>query len=150
MNNNELNQRLATFDVVELNGPVSEAQIATAEEQLGMGFPPQYREFLSNFGSGGVDSEDFIGLNGPDYLDIVKLTSRLRARNNPLPLWLLPLRSDGFGNYDCLDLQQPTTYGEFSVVQWNHEAGENQQCEVLAQSFDTWFESVLRMIEENA
>lgn len=150
MNNEQLNQRLANFEIVEPSGSVSEAAIVAAEQELGIQFPPQYRAFLSAFGSGGVDSEDFIGLGGPEHLDIVKLVVRLRNRNNPLPERLLPLRSDGFGNYDCLDINRPTEQGEFSIVQWNHEAGEDQECEMLADSFDDWFESVLAVIEQNA
>lgn len=130
MSNEELNRRLSMFDAVEPSGPASEAQIAAAEDQLGIRFPPQYREFLSNFGSGGVDSEDFIGLNRPEHLNIVKLTSRLRARNNPLPARLLPLRGDGFGNYDCL-VQRPTTHGEFAIVQWNHELVKSKNVSCL-------------------
>jgi len=151
MNNEELNQRLANFETVEPSGPVSEDLIATAEQQLGIQFPPQYRAFMSVFGCGGVDSEDFIGLGGPAHLDIAKLALRLRERNNPLPARLLPLRADGFGNYDCLDTNQPTADGEYAIVQWNHEAGEeDQECELLADSFDGWFESILVMIEQNA
>jgi hypothetical protein len=149
MNNKELNQRLANFEIVQPSGPVSEAAMSAAEQQLGIQFPPQYRAFLSAFGCGGVDSEDFIGLGGPEHLDIVKLALRLRKRTNPLPARLVPLRSDGFGNYDCLDTDQPTSKGEYAIVQWNHEAGENQECERLAESFDDWFESVLMIIEEN-
>jgi antitoxin YobK len=149
MNNEELNQRLAHFETVEPSGPVSESLIAAAEQQLGVQFPPQYRAFLSVFGSGGVDSEDFIGLGGPEHLDIAKLVLRLRDRNNPLPARLLPIRGDGFGNYDCFDTDQPTSQGEYAIVQWNHEAGAVQECERLYDSFDDWFESVLVMIKEN-
>ena len=149
MNSEELNQRLAKFEIVEPIGPASEEMIAAAEHHLGIQFSPQYRSFLSNFGSGGVDSEDFIGLGGPEHLDIVKLAFRLRNRNNPLPAHLLPLRGDGLGNYDCFDMSQPTSHGEYPIVQWNHEAGEVQECELLAGSFDDWFESILVMMEQN-
>ena len=149
MNKEELNQRLINFETVEPSGPVSEEAITSAERQLGIQFPPQYREFLSAFGSGGVDSEDFIGLGGAEHLDIVKLALRLRSRINPLPSRLLPLRGDGFGNYDCFDINQPTSGGEFAIVQWNHEAGDEQEYKPLAESFDDWFESILVMIEEN-
>ncbi len=123
--------------------------IAAAEQQLGIHFPPQYRAFLSAFGSGGVDSEDFIGLGGAEHLDVAKLALKLRNRNNSLPTRLIPLRSDGFGNYDCLDTDQQTSQGEYAIVQWNHEAGADQECELLADSFDAWFESVLVLIEQN-
>ncbi len=150
MNSEELNNRLINFESVDPGGPVSEPTIADAEQQLGIRFPPQYRSFISTFGCGGVDSEEFIGLGGPDYLHIVKLTLRLRDRMNSLPVSLLPVRGDGFGNYDCLDTSQPTSEGEYAIVQWNHEAGKSQELVRLADSFDQWFESILIMIEQNA
>ena len=149
MNSEELVRRLANFESVEPSGPASEALIATAEQQLGIQFPTQYRSFLATFGCGGVDSEEFIGLGGPDHLNIAKLASRLRDRTNPLPENLLPLRGDGFGNYDCININQSTNCGEYAIVQWNHEEGEPQKLKVIAISFDQWFESVLVMLEQN-
>ncbi len=148
MNNEELKQRLASLEVVEPHGPASADMIKAAEKQLGTQFSPQYCAFLSTFGGGAIGSEDFIGLGGPPHLDIRRITLRLRQKNSPLPTRLLPLRGDGFGNYDCLDTKQPTFDGEYAVVQWNHEAGADQTCELLAESFDGWFESILVMIEE--
>ncbi|SKB09576.1 SMI1-KNR4 cell-wall [Prosthecobacter debontii] len=148
MNIENIKTRLGEFGEVEFSGSVSEQVITDAENEFGFTFPPEYREFLAQFGSGGVDSEEFIGLGGPDHLDIVKLTKRLRERSNSLPTHLLPLRGDGFGNYDCLDLNKPTTNGEFAIVIWNHEAGKNQSYEILAKSFGVWFESILNLIEK--
>ena len=148
MSTKELNHRLANFETIDSSGPVPEATIVAAEQQLGIQFPPQYRSFLSLFGCGGIDSEEFIGLGGPDHLNIVKLTLRLRAKINSLPIYLLPLRNDGFGNYDCFDTRGLTERGEFMIVQWNHEGGEDQYLEVLSDSFDQWFESLLVMIEQ--
>ena len=100
-------------------------------------------------GCGGVDTEDFIGLGGPDYLNIVKLMPKLQDRNNKFPNNLLPLRGDGFGNYDCLAFDVPTQNSEVAIVQWNHEGSSAQVMEVLANDFEQWFESILLMIEED-
>ncbi len=123
MNAEEFRDRLASYDDVDLRGPVDEAQVDEAEKALGCQLPPQYKSFLLICGSGEIGPEDFVGLGGPDHLHIVKLTSRLRNRQNPLPENLLPLRADGFGNYDCIDLSKPTSNGECSIIQWNHEGG---------------------------
>ncbi|KQV14540.1 MULTISPECIES: SMI1/KNR4 family protein [unclassified Kitasatospora] len=37
-----------------LEPPLSEAEVATAEEQLGLSFPPAYRTFLLEVGAGGA------------------------------------------------------------------------------------------------
>lgn len=150
MKSNELMERVAGFEFVDFVGPASSEVIEAASNQLGVLFPPQYYEFLSSFGCGGVDSEEFVGLGGPEHLDIVKLTARLRSRHNPLPSNLLPLRGDGYGNYDCLDLNQVMPTGELAIVQWLHDGGKNQHLVVLADSFDHWFETILEMMEANS
>lgn len=145
MNADEYRSRLASYDDVDLQGPIDAAQVEEAEESLKCQLPPEYRSFLLACGCGGIGPEDFIGLGGPDHLNVVKLTSTLRNRQNALPKNLLPLRGDGFGNYDCIDLSKPTNNGECYIVQWNHEGGVP---EVLASSFDEWFESMLVLINE--
>lgn len=149
MNIEVVAKRISRLESVDLVGKVPDALIARAEEILGVRFPPQYRDFLSAFGCGGVDSEQFIGLGGDDYLDIVKLSRRLREGPNPLPSRLLPLRADGFGNYECFDTSRPTEAGEFAIVEWNHEGGPDHDCRVLAESYGEWFDSVLTMIEND-
>ena len=146
MKREEVVRRIARFDAVDFSGPVTEEAIDRASAQLDAVFPPQYREFLSSFGCGGVDSEEFVGLGGPEHLDIVTLTARLRDRQRPLPQHLLPLHGDGYGNYDCLDLLQPSAAGEYVIVHWLHDGGENQSPAVLADSFDEWFDSILLLI----
>jgi len=145
MNAEEFRTKLATYEDVDLRGGVDEAQVDEAEEALGCQLPPQYRSFLLICGCGGIGPEDFVGLGGPDHLNVVNLTSMLRKRQNALPENLLPLRGDGFGNYDCIDLLESTNNGECAIVQWNHEGGVP---DVLAGSFDEWFESILNLINE--
>ena len=148
LNQEYLGTRLRNFDAVEFCGPVSETTIAAAERAIGVCFPRQYRTFLTLCGCGGIGSEDFIGLGGAEHLNIAKLAVRLRSRHNSLPGHLLPIRGDGFGNYDCLDTRLVGNDGECAVVQWNHEGGADQHCKHLADCYDSWFESMLIMMEE--
>jgi hypothetical protein len=96
MNINIIYRELASFDDVEFFGGVSENSVNVAEAELGLCFPPDYKIFLQEFGSGYVSSEEFIGLGGPKHLDVVWLTKELRGRSsNPLPHRMIPLRNDG-------------------------------------------------------
>ena len=145
----QIKERLTSFDDVDFAGAQSPEKIDAAEQLLGVQFPPDYRRFLLEFGCGGVDSEEFIGLGGDDHLSVVKLTKRLRDRSNRPPDNLLPVRADGFGNYDCIDFNRPAPNGEYCVVQWSHEGGIEQHHELLATSYGEWFESILQLIEED-
>ena len=136
-------QRLPAVET-DFVGGASEAKIDSAERALGVRFPLTFRSFLRELGCGGVDSEEFIGLGGPPYLDIVESTRGLRERPDGFPTTLLPLRRDGFGNLDCLEIGSGKE-DECPVVEWSHEA-QNAQRRVLAPDYRRWFESMLELI----
>lgn len=50
--------------LLHLSGPVPEEQIARAEGQLGVSFPPSYRAFLRHFGAGRVHHYRLLGVGG--------------------------------------------------------------------------------------
>ena len=147
MNIEKIKERISAFEEVDFVGPVPNELIDQAETELESKFPPQYRAFISNFGCGGIGSEEFIGLGGAEYLNVSKMAARLRNKNRALPKRFLPLWADGFGNYDCIDVRQPTDGGEYAVVRWIHDAPVNEPLEVVANSYWEWFESILSMIE---
>src|SRR5262249_42636060 len=130
-------------ETAEFEGGVPEATIAAAEAELGVRFPPPLRAFLGELGSGGAGSEEFIGLGGPQYPGIVGATLDFRARPGGAPDGLLPLRRDGFGNLDCLDL---STGG---VVEWVHDAPFAER-RVLAPDYKEWFESILELATDDS
>jgi hypothetical protein len=136
----------------EFFGPVSDGQILAASRSIGLPFPEQYREFLSRLGCGSVGSESFIGLGGPQDLDVTWVCEALRAnsRQKPLPPSLIPLRADGFGNYDAIDTAQRTAEDEFRIVEWRHEGIGSQGSRVLAESYNQWLGSMLDLIREAA
>ena len=148
MNIQDIKRELADSPDRDLGSGVDEQAVLQAESALGVLFPPQYRRFLARFGSGFVSSEEFIGLGGPRHLDVAWLTIELRSRKKDFPKSLIPIRADGFGNYDCLDSNNPTSDGEFPVVVWVHDGGANQHHRILAPSFDDWFINMLRLVKE--
>lgn len=142
----DIQQRIKSFEFTDFVGAIAPSVIDEAEQALRL--PLEYREFLQHLGSGGVESEEFIGLGGKRHLNVVQMHADLLRKSHPLPPHLIPLRGDGFGNYDCLDMSSPTENGEFAVVQWLHDGGSNQIHKRLASSYFAWFDSILNMIQK--
>lgn len=150
MNLSEWIQETEAFDDREFFGPVPNATIDSASQQIGLPFPAQYRAFLSTVGSGRVGTESFIGLGGPRDLDVRWVSEALRGKNRekPFPSYLIPVRSDGYGNYDAIDTRQPTDDGECALVEWRHEGAGGGAPRVLATSYFGWLSSMLELIRE--
>ena len=141
---------LEKFDFVEFSGGVQEGEIKSAEEAIGLSFGTEYREFLGSFGAGAVSSEEFIGLGGAPHLDVVKMVKHLRSPSaqSQFQGTLIPIRGDGYGNYDCLDCSQSHSSKGPIVVSWQHDGGRDQECEVLNASYGEWLLATLSMIEK--
>ena len=84
--------------------PVSEAEIAAAEQQLGMPFPAPYRALLLRFGA-----NCYLGVEIDDLAQVVENTKWVRrhfAQHETLPAELLQqgiaFAGDGSGNYFML------------------------------------------------
>lgn len=152
MNLEEWIREIEIFEDREFFGPVAGDDIEKASTELVLPFPPQYREFLSNVGCGSVGSESFIGLGGPRYLDVAWVSKSLHAkdRSKKFPVTLIPLRTDGYGNYDAIDTGQPSVAGEYAIVEWRHEGSDADSCRILAASYFEWLESMLDIIREGA
>lgn len=96
--------------VVDMIGPLAENIISDAEAELGVSFPPMFREYLLRFGQLQIGSQEIYGLMGeglpggaiPDFL---WLTKDLRS-SATLPLSYLPLADVGDGRLYVLDLSQ--------------------------------------------
>lgn len=119
MNIDKLRTELSQINDFDFVGGVAPEAIASAEAELGVPFPPDYQAFLREFGSGYVSSESIAGLGGAKHLDVVWLTKELRSRSsNQFPSDFLPLRNDGFGNYDCIDISSRPVSGECRIVEF--------------------------------
>ena len=147
MDLNEFKAKIQKYENIDLRTGVTDAQINQAEEILKIRFSHQYRMFLSVFGCGGIESEDFIGLGGPPHLNITEVARRLRSRNNSLENHLIPIRADGCGNYDCIDTSRSNLENENPIVFWRHDIPD--KIEIIAESFNEWLGTVLNLIEED-
>ena len=150
MNIEDLQQRICCFELTDFSGPVTPSSIDDASRIIGLPFGREYRQFLEHLGSGSVESEEFIGLGGQPHLNVIEVRENLLRKSKPLAKYLIPLRGDGFGNYDCVNTALPTENNEFSVVQWLHDGDPNHEYQFIASSYFEWFNGVLDMLQEGA
>jgi hypothetical protein len=132
----ELAKRLLDCTSRELGAGVSDDEIAAAERALEVRIEGGYRQFLKQFGWGGVEHLELHGLGGSSHLDLVRVTQSERSEMEPaLPVHLVPVMNDGGGNLFCLDTH---VANEPPIVFWDHTGGVDQEPEVEAESFSSW------------
>jgi hypothetical protein len=147
MDLDEFDLALRRVEVVDLVGPVDSDSVGVAAKNLNITLPAQYRAFIERFGSGGVGSESIIGLGGPNHLNFEVMAKMLRARHpETFPETIIPIRNDGYGNYDCIDLQAVNDAGENPIVEWSHESGRGRR---LADDFSKWLDNLMTLVYED-
>ncbi len=98
-------------DRCELGEPASEELIQRAEEFLGLHFPPDYRKFLSRFGTLAYGPLEFYGITRDNNFvsssvpNAIWYTGVLRQRD--LPPALVILYDNNGDEYYCLDTASP-------------------------------------------
>jgi hypothetical protein len=99
----------------DLLGPVPERQVAGAERELGVTFPPSYRAFLMQFGAGFVFDYQFLGLAADQghWLDIVEMN---RAPRPSVPRHFIMFVYAGGNCAFYLDTSQRDARGEYAVA----------------------------------
>ena len=132
---------------------VSVAELAAAEQELGVLFPQDYRsqlvlagaasagiELLNAIVDRGLEIPDLSSLAGPQA--IVEDTRILRAGG--MPDYLIYIGSDCSGNCFCFDARQLTgPRKDISEVSfWDHDFNTT---EVIAPSFSAWISQYLRI-----
>ncbi|WP_434985187.1 SMI1/KNR4 family protein [Vreelandella zhaodongensis] len=123
--------------------------IASLQEYVGRELPEDYVEYLENLGCGFASSEDFLGLGGEPFLDVVTVRRQLSepSTHSQLPNSFIPLKPDGYGNFDCIDLDQSSRQ-KSAVVLWLHDGGVGQQRDIIATGFWEWFCKELTSIRD--
>ena len=133
----------------EFSGGGSPEAIKHAESEIGFKFPLDYAEYLTELGCGFAFSEDFIGLGGEEHLDVLCTYRRLRqiSKHTQLPINFVPLKPDGYGNFECIDIGN-SSEDKSLVVLWLHDSGDEQNCEILSHGFWEWFAKELESIQD--
>jgi len=110
-------------------GAASAELINAAEYELGIQFPPSYRQFLSQYGAVMCEEVEIVGLflnenedEPPLWSDIVSRTKNLRCLpgssvvDDNWPRSYLPISSDGTDYMFYLDESQSDESGECPVI----------------------------------
>jgi len=131
---------IASAGLGDFEGPKPESLVIRAEEALGLRFPPSYREFLLELGSGDVAGFEVYGLVDEDFIDsavpdAVWLTLEERQSNGLDPRFVI-IGALGDGTYDCLDTAHVDGTGEAPVVQLSADFEDPVK---LADSFGEFF-----------
>lgn len=79
----ELATRLVEFECRDLGSGVSDDEIAVEARRLGIRIEGGYRQFLKQFGWGGVEHLELYGLGGPPHLDLGRVTQSESPRWSP-------------------------------------------------------------------
>jgi hypothetical protein len=104
-------------------GGLSEEDIARAEAEVGVAFPPSYRMFLRVLGSCEAGGAELLGgyrtaALGDRLLGTVSGTIETRE-DDRFPPELLVIEYDGMGGIVSLDTSQRNADGEYPVVVWD-------------------------------
>ena len=138
------------MEIANLAGPASEEMIKAAEDELGVDFPPSYRDFLGSYGAALCTGFEIGGLflcrddnEPPLWTDVVTTTRQKRRISHGLiPNEYIPISDDG-GDYTFyLDTTHRRVDGECPVI----VLGPGVDDVVVAEDF---FDFVIRASEGN-
>ena len=66
-------------------GGVSDKQIKAVEQELGLNFSKEYKEFLKEYGAACANGHEFLGICDSKRLNIVEGTVKARKKNGNIP-----------------------------------------------------------------
>lgn len=91
---------------------VTSEQIAEAENQLGLSFSDEYREYLTAYGIAAYDGHELTGITKSDRLNVVAVTAEARKNQSGIP--------DNFYVIEGVGIEE--------LVIWQNEQGEIYGC----------------------
>lgn len=75
--------------------PATEAQIADAEQQLGVPFSGEYKAYLSAFGAVMADGIELTGIAKAEHRNVVSITKKERELNPKVPNTMYVIENTG-------------------------------------------------------
>ena len=116
--------------------------IQLAQLELGIQFPPDYLQFLQEFGRVIVGPYHIDGLGG-DMLEVVRTTLLQRQLHRPyLRFLLIPVMEEDDSLTYCIDARRAHE-GVYPVVCWDANLAEHQPLMVVAPDFATWLDGLI-------
>lgn len=116
-------------DLADPYGSTSEEALKRAEKELGLSFPPSYRDFVANYGCLDFGAQEFYGLTGEHVEGIPNVVwSTLDARRKGLPPYMVKILDPAVGDMIfCIDTSHVDSTGESPVVEWIEGASFSEQ-----------------------
>lgn len=131
-------------DQADFVGPRDPALVSAAERALGVSFPPTFRRFILDLGSGSVGSREFYGVIDDNFATSavpngIWLTLDERKKFG-LPHSLVIIGDTGMGEYLALDTSMVNDDGEAAIVVWAPGVSIGTgELEIVASDFGTFF-----------
>ncbi|PNE43512.1 SMI1/KNR4 family protein [Streptomyces noursei] len=125
----------ANEDIADYVGKCSPDWIATAEQEMGLTFPPSYRRFIEEFGTCELGSHGVLGVYEVDGALWGSSGQTLEGREEGMPHHLIAVHEDGMGGIIVLDTSRPGSDGEYPVQAWEPYYEDRDMRETLAPSF---------------
>jgi antitoxin YobK len=115
--------------------PASLHQIEETEQRLKVKFPPSYRQFLADFGSGGFEGWEIYGI-GCDLMGSGIISSTLKRRSDVTldPKYVI-IEDGGDGTYVAIDTGERDVASECPLVRLSVDG---KPIEHVSDSFGTW------------
>lgn len=116
--------------------------MTTAENDLGVAFPPSYRRLIEEFGTWDIAGEEFLGVYqtpvmGQKLLGSVTETQEARSQYG-MPPDLIVVMFDGMGGLIVLDSSRVDQEGEYPVLVWNPGVVDRENMERLGDDFGSF------------
>ena len=112
---------IQTNDSGDFEGQKDQNLIQTAENALGLVFPPTYKSFLLDFGCGEINGHEIYGI----------ISDKFENSSVPNGIWLtlderktsklpsnLIIISQGYDGYLAIDVSQKNTENENPIIEW--------------------------------
>ncbi len=111
----------------------TDSELETAQRQMGINFSPSHIQFLKRLNGGWCFGLRFLGVNQPvmeaeGFQTITDFRQAVSDSGKYIPevavTKVLPFANDWGGDWYCCDLTQVDEYGEYPILQWQHEMTE--------------------------
>ena len=132
--------------------PATEADIAAAEEMLGLTFPPSYRTFLRQIGGLAMPAHlgvvhHFVGLTPlAQGMGVVDQTLAARSERKLPPHLLVVGMGANYQEWFCLDVNRENDRGEYPVILF--DARDNALDQQFYRDFGQMLHEVLDFVDE--
>ncbi len=122
-------------------GPVDDAVVMAAEEELGVPVPSSYRDFLLKYGSGIVGHLEIYGLGGPrtGVPSVLWLVDDLRESGLSRPTQVIPFHAEGDGDYSAILAAPLSGQPTGAVVYWSPRRDDVLDVRPAYSTLDDWF-----------